>query len=231
MTMKSQRMQPKTSKIPKTSKTAKPTAKKALPIPKQTQSAFTLKSLGLVFAAFLILVVSVILTQAGTLTGNGHSKPVAISEAQRQLRDQVDTATGSPRSGRDPATQQQDSLAAAASRPTLGGGSSDPSSDFSSGLSTDTSTGASGTEHSGHYQSSTSAPNPDPKTSGISSSGCYYDYGKPGEECLPAHAAENGSLTCSGVRKHFPQGIKVTGTDRFNLDKNHDGIACNDADV
>lgn len=61
---------------------------------------------------------------------------------------------------------------------------------------------------------------------GINSSGCYYDYGEP-DQCVPAHAATGGTLTCEGVHSHgFPNGVKVVGEDRFKLDTNGDKMAC-----
>jgi hypothetical protein len=43
-------------------------------------------------------------------------------------------------------------------------------------------------------------------------------------------ANPDGSLSCSMVRMHFPQGLKVSGTDRFNLDTNKNGTACDSSD-
>lgn len=133
-----------------------------------------------------------------------------------QLRNQVDTTTGAPRSGRDPASQQQNSLASAASQPTgIGQRIDKPAA------------GVTG-DQSRHATSSDVYTNS--SQTGLGSNGCYVDYGKPGEQCLPAHAATNGIVTCDGVHHNFPNGIIVSGTDRFHLDKNLDGIACNSGD-
>lgn len=149
--------------------------------------------------------------------GNNGDSPAAKAAYQKQLKDQVDTGQGSPRSGRDPSTQQQTSLSDAASKP--------------SGTGTRTDTPASGVTGSTDTHHATSGDvYGDASKTGINSAGCYIDYGVQGQECLPAHAAVNGVLTCDGVRAHFPQGIKVTGTDRFHLDKNGDKIACNAGD-
>ena len=130
---------------------------------------------------------------------------------QEVLRDQVDDKTGAPRDGRDPANQQQGSLAAAASQPTGAGKRTD-------------NTPASGV---GDGNGGSPAPGSNAEQTGLNSAGCYYEYGN-GGQCVAAHAATNGVLTCEGVRTHggFPNGVTYT-KDRFNLDKNHDGIACN----
>ena len=76
--------------------------------------------------------------------------------------------------------------------------------------------------------------------------GAMSDYGKPGEECVPAHAGEMAPtvglpprpdkpprrwvLRCEGVRMHFPGGVVVSGRDRFRLDRNRDGVACGTGD-
>ncbi len=132
---------------------------------------------------------------------------------QKQLRDQVDTASGSPRSGRDPSSQAQTDLSAAASAPS------------GTGLRTDKP--AAGVQGDTNHSATHNHAHTDTSRSGLNAAGCFIDYGIQGEQCLPAHAAEsNGTLTCTEVRKHFPEGIKVTGTDRYRLDTNRDGIAC-----
>lgn len=133
-----------------------------------------------------------------------------------QLRGQVDTETGAPRSGRDPAAQSQGSLAAVASQPT---GAGQKVNKPAASVNDDQSS-----HHGGTHTSS------DPSQTGLGTNGCYIDYGIQGEQCLPAHAATNGTLTCEGVRQHFATGIKITGTDRFNLDTNQDNIACGNGD-
>ncbi len=181
----------------------------------------TARRLGAAVVVILLLVGAFALVRA---TSDGKLlEPAANNDGVNgQYLSQVDTETGAPRSGRDPATQQQTSLADAASRPT----GASTSGDITSG----TTTSGAQDDHDGHSEPSDVIA--DPKQTGILVNGCYADYGKPGEECVPAHAATNGKLTCSGIRTHagFPNGVKVTGTDRFNLDTNGDKIACNSGD-
>jgi hypothetical protein len=65
---------------------------------------------------------------------------------------------------------------------------------------------------------------------GLNSAGCYYEYGN-GGQCVPAHAATNGKLTCEGVTTHggFKDGVTYS-KDRFGLDKNKNGTACDPGD-
>jgi hypothetical protein len=153
------------------------------------------------------------------LTHNRSDAPAPLSpEAyKQQLQSQVQANDGSPNSGRDPASQGQTSLADAAAKPNGAGARTDTPA---SGVTGDNSTHASSSDVYG-----------DASKTGINAAGCYIDYGIQGQECLPAHAAgDDGKLTCSEVRQHFPQGIKVTGTDRFSLDKNGDKTACGSGD-
>ena len=144
-------------------------------------------------------------------SNGGGIKPVSVAEYKEQLRQQADDDTGAPQSGRSPSNQLQTGLSDAASQP--------------NGTGTRTDTPASGL--TGSTDNHHDAPANNSQETGINSAGCYIDYGIQGQECLPAHAATNGTLTCSDVRNHgFPDGIKVTGTDRFKLDKNGDKIAC-----
>lgn len=137
--------------------------------------------------------------------------PTAAAYKQ-QLKSQVDNASGKPRSGRDPAGQQQTSLALAAS------------SEHGSGMQTDTP--AAGLTGSNRGAAKPSDVYGDPSKSRINDAGCYIDYGIQGQECLPESIAMDGMVMCEDVVKEFPKGIKVVGTDRFGLDTNHDGIAC-----
>ncbi len=192
---------------------SKSTKKAVLPIPKP--SRFTPQRLVVACAAVFVLALGLALIRTASIADNGPSKPVDASAARESLRQQVETADRVPRDGRDPASQQQNSLSAAASR------------DNGTTLTDTESTGIAGNGQ----PAKPSDVYADSSKSGIGSNGCYVDYGIQGQQCLPAHAAHHGSLTCDGVRKHFPKGVQVTGTDRFNLDKNGDKIACNDADL
>lgn len=144
-------------------------------------------------------------------------RTVSAAEYKRRLRDQVETPAGEPRSGRNPMVQQQNGLAQAAASPVGNGARTDRPAAAVSGLSYDAASSA----HAHHVSA-----RPE-----VTAAGCYVDYGIPGEQCVTA-AASRGSarLTCEAVRKTFLEGVKVTGTDRFNLDKNGNGFACDRRD-
>jgi hypothetical protein len=156
-----------------------------------------------------------ILVQAPNSSSSKTASPASATAKATQT--QVDSPSGTSHSGHGASSQPQTSLAAAASAPT-GAGSQ----------YVDKPAAGVGENHSSHHTSADVYG--DPKQTGIGTNGCYIDYGIPGEQCLPAHAATNGTLTCVGVRKYFPSGIKVSGTDRFTLDTNHDTVACNSGD-
>ena len=151
----------------------------------------------------------------GDAAGNAGNKPQR-TQTEQQLQAQVETPKGEPQTGRDPASQPQNGLATAASRP--------------SGFGERTDTPAAGVTGS-QRQTKASDVYKDPKQTGIGSNGCYVDYGVQGQQCLPAHASgDDKFLTCAEVRGHFKDGIKVTGTDRFHLDGNTNGTACEPGD-
>jgi hypothetical protein len=160
-------------------------------------------------AALLVLIVSAMLMQK-----DAPKTDAALEAYKNTLQSQVDTDTGEPRSGRDPSSQQQGSLAAAASNPTGAG-------------SRRTDNPASGVSGNNSTQNDKSDVYGDPNQTGINAAGCFYDYSEPGA-CVQAHYGTNGVLTCSGVHSAgFHNGVRiVTGNDRFNLDTDHDGIAC-----
>lgn len=165
--------------------------------------------------AVLVLAGGVMLTDWAQAARRATTNAVRSLTATQQkgLREQVDTSSGAPRSGRDPSAQAQNSLSAAASAPS------------GTGLRTDKP--AAGVQGDTKHQAAHGHVHGDARQTGLNVAGCYIDYGVQGEQCLPAHAADsNGNLTCTGVRKHFPEGIKVSGTDRYRLDTNRDGVAC-----
>ena len=168
-------------------------------------------------AAILLIVVAGLLLLVNNDSNNA-TKPISQEAYRQQLQAQVEQADGTPNTGRDPASQGQNSLEAAASKPA------------GAGLRTDQpASGANGTSggHAGHGDVSGDA-----KGTGIGSNGCFIDYGVQGEQCLPAHAAgDDKVLNCAEVRKYFKDGIKVTGTDRFHLDHDGDKIACGPGEV
>lgn len=134
------------------------------------------------------------------------------AQYERQLQAAVDTSTGAPRDGRDPASQGQNGLAAAASRPA------------GPGQQTDTPAAGVVEDHSGHDVKAETVL-VDSKNSGVGNNGCLIDYGKPGEQCLPTPGTGQ-AVSCDHVRKYFAHGIAVTGQDRFKLDANGDKTAC-----
>jgi len=132
------------------------------------------------------------------------------------LRSQVDTPAAAPRPGGDPATQRQQGLAAVAAQPNgIGRRVAKPArairGDLGRGVTSDRIYAAQ-------------------KARGLSEAGCFVDYGRPGDQCLPAHVAQGQTVTCTAVRAHFPDGIVVTRLDRFRLDRNGDGVACGRGD-
>lgn len=137
---------------------------------------------------------------------------------QQTSRHLVDMADSAPQTGRDPSQQQQASLNDAASRPTASGKQTDkPAADVQG-------------DHNHDHATHEDVVN-DPSETGVGLNGCYVDYGVQGEQCVPAHiAGDDKKLSCHEVHSKFANGIKVTGTDRFGLDKNHDGVACGDGD-
>lgn len=168
----------------------------------------------------LALVLSLVLVQGVASPGHEGAKQVSSEQYQQSLQSQVDSGDGSPVSGRDPANQSQTSLAAAAATPS------------GTGTRTDTpAAGATGSTGNKVSPDQVYGSNGDQQANGINSAGCFYDYGVPGQECMPAHMANaDGKLDCRGVKMHFPNGIKVSGTDRFSLDTNGDKIACGAGD-
>ena len=71
---------------------------------------------------------------------------------------------------------------------------------------------------------------PSVKETGVISGGCLVDYGAPGAQCVPARGRGGGALTCGDVVAMFPDGVRVTGRDRFGLDSNGDKTACGPGD-
>jgi hypothetical protein len=163
------------------------------------------KPLVIALVAVALLVASIGATTIPSVdTTTAHSPKT--EDHQRELIGAVDVSTGAPQNGRDPASQSQNSLASAASKPEGPGQRvSKPAANVNG-------------SH-GHHD----AP---AKPSGVNSAGCVVGYGKPGEQCLPTPGA-NKPVTCDYVHsKGFHHGLSVTGDDQFHLDKNHDDIAC-----
>jgi hypothetical protein len=162
-----------------------------------------------VLAVLLVVIAGIVLATVDRQTNN---QPKGGDAYQRELQAQVENNDGTPVTGRDPASQGQNSLEVAASSPAGAGQRTDAPA-----------AGAAG--HAGHANPADA--NNNAQGSGIGSNGCFTDYGIQGQECLPAHAAgDDKVLNCAEVHKHFPNGIKVVGTDRFHLDHDGDKVAC-----
>ena len=156
------------------------------------------------------------------IAGTNLHNPAAVAKTanrqyQQQLKAQVQSTDGSPVAGRDPASQGQNSLAAAANKPS------------GTGLRTDGNTIASNVSEDHSHNADPSVTNQG-AASDVAANGCLTNYGKPGEQCVPAFNPNNQPLTCDYVRQQFPQGVKVTGTDSRRLDTNSDGMACGSGD-
>jgi hypothetical protein len=93
-----------------------------------------------------------------------------LTAYQRQLRTQVDTTTGAPQTGRNPAGQPQTSLAWAASQP------------VGNGLRTDAPAAAVAGDHQHHVMPAQIIP--DPKATGKLSNGCRTGFANPGQTCV-----------------------------------------------
>ena len=170
----------------------------------------------------------------GSVVGLAASVEQLQSEAQylQQLQNQVETRAGAPRPGRNPATRRQRSLAAAAAEP--------------EGIGRRVRRPAARVRGDRSRRVAWASVFAGLSKRGLAASGCYADYGKPGEECVPAHAGQMAPtvglpprpdnpprrrvLRCEGVRMHFPGGVVVSGRDRFRLDRNRDGVACGTGD-
>ncbi|MBL8159622.1 hypothetical protein JNJ66_04140 [Candidatus Saccharibacteria bacterium] len=179
------------------------------------------KALALIAAAILLVGAAAAITFA---TGTG-APSAAQEEYQKQLQSQVESGDGAPLSGRDPASQPQNSLQSAASKP-IGTESNIQTPDDGSTPAAGVNTDHSG--HTGHTPVPGSSAN-EAQESGVSSGGCLIDYGKAGEQCLQ-YPGSRDKITCEYVRTKFKDGIAATGTDRFNLDRNKDKIACGKGD-
>lgn len=140
--------------------------------------------------------------------------PTGQIARQPQTDNQLETTTGAPAKGRNPASQQQTALGAAASQP-IGAGqrTSRPAADLKGDK----------------RRVNPADVLPDTKKTGMLANGCLADYGRPGEECVPSYAVSQAN-PCQSIRRNFPGGVVVSGSDRFNLDTNRNGTACDPKD-
>jgi hypothetical protein len=158
----------------------------------------------------VLIVISLVLVGTSIAAA---SSPAATNKAtspksedyQRELLGAVDTTVGTPQNGRDPASQPQNSLASAASKPEGPGQRvAKPAANVSG-------------SHDHHDVSA--------KQTGVTSGGCIIGYGNAGQ-CL-ATTGHDQDITCEYVHeKGFHHGLAVTGDDHLHLDKNNDKTAC-----
>jgi hypothetical protein len=134
-----------------------------------------------------------------TLIAEGsNTKP--LTPYQQQLQGEVQTVNGSPGNGRDPASQMQTSLTAAASQPA------------GVGLRTEKAAAGITGDHNHHVDPASVLPNP--KASGKYSNGCLVGYANPGQTCVtqsapgakPASCTTDSTLPCvvDGLDKKKP---------------------------
>jgi hypothetical protein len=171
-------------------------------------------------ALMIILVVAAFAGLHMTVSANG--APKSTKTYQQQLQSEVETDYGSPRDGRNPASQTQTSLAYAASQPA------------GPGQQVDKPAAAVVGSHSHHVDPKTVLP--DTRNTGVVSGGCLLGYGQPGEKCVqvgkaqPANGAKltgNLPLNCDPSQTLALQGILLNSTDPFNRPAASDKAACN----
>ncbi len=83
-------------------------------------------------ATIALLIVAIFVTAYGVISTTASTpRRLSVEEYRRQLQSQVDTPTGAPISGRDPANQAQYSLYDVASTPSNVGPQKQPAADLS----------------------------------------------------------------------------------------------------
>jgi hypothetical protein len=166
----------------------------------------------LVWAIAIFLLLALSATIAILLKTHFQSSGASITPAayRKQLEAEVETSTGAPINGRNPANQLQTSLAKAASmEDDIGMRVAKPAASVI------------GTVR--HTDPATVLPNT--KVTHVLASGCLLGYGVPGAQCVPAKAPNNQLLNCNFIRTIFPNGVKILGTDYLSLGQGTD-IAC-----
>jgi hypothetical protein len=149
---------------------------------------------------------------------------------QQQLQSEVDTTSGSPIDGRNPATQTQTTLAYAASQAAGPGQQVDKPA---ANVVGDTS-----------HKVDPSSVLPDTKNTGVLSGGCLIGYGIPGQQCVQVGKVQvsgqtSGAqlnlatqpLTCDPTDKQALQGIQLISTNLVNPPKASSKAACNISDL
>jgi len=151
-----------------------------------------------ILVVMLVLVGSFVTVNVASAAKNSMLDPQTY---QRKLQSEVETTNGVPRSGRDPSTQKQTSLAAAASRP------------IGSGQRVDK---PAAKVHGTHRHVDPASVLPNTRKLGVLASGCLNSYGLPGEQCLPARTPSNPTgkkpFVCDSVRKLAPPRPGIANT-------------------
>jgi hypothetical protein len=164
----------------------------------------------------LVIAVAIAALVAGAVTVANAARDPGPSSYAQSLRAEVQTPTGAPRPGSDPAAQRQTSLAEAArEHHGIGTWNSAPARDVKGGTARRDPGDVLG----------------DPKRTGLLSSGCALGYGAPGAQCVPARGPGDKPMSCAYLVKLFPDGVPVEGRDTLKLDRNHDGRACGPGDA
>ncbi len=150
---------------------------------------------------------------------------------QQQLQTEVDTNTGDPQDGRNPAAQAQNSLAFAASQPNGPGQQVEKPAANVTGIS---------------KRVDPKSVLPDTKHTGVLSGGCLLGYGTPGETCVqvgkvadaqnaaPSSTKFNLStlpLSCDPGGAQTLQGVRLNSTDPFVKVAINGKDACNVSDL
>jgi hypothetical protein len=133
---------------------------------------------------------------------------------QQQLQSQVDTTTGAPIDGRNPASQTQTTLAYAASQPAGPGQQVDKPA-----------AAVTGTEK--HVDPTSVLP--DTKNTGVLAGGCLLGYGA--QAAGSTLNLSSLSLTCDPNGQQALQGIQLISTDLVNPSRPSDKAACNISDL
>jgi hypothetical protein len=121
-----------------------------------------------------------------------------LTAYQQQLRSQVQTTTGAPITGRDPAKQMQISLQTAGSMPE------------GIGTRVDKDAAAVVGDHNHHVNPALVLPNP--KTSGIYSNGCKVGFAKPGQTCVTAFMPDTSVIDCATSQTACSPALTPKGT-------------------
>lgn len=182
----------------------------------------------------LLLLFVFIGTFAGVHMVSAANSPTNGQTYQQQLQAEVDTTTGAPQDGRNPAAQTQTSLAYAASQ--------------ANGPGQQVDTPAANVVGDTSHKVDPASVLPDTKDTGVLSGGCLLGYGTPGAQCVQvgkvlaqqqvsvSQAASaklnlaSQPLSCDPNAQQALQGIQLNSTDPFKHSTST-MIACNVSDL